>query len=288
MADSQRPDVMSPPPANRLFLACTPRTGNTWFRKMVAQATGGVDAAAHSPSEIAWESVETPCIVAMHCHRTPAFQSFLADAGFDVLTMVRHPLDVLVSILHFSKYEPATARWLEGEGGDESPLRCADPTSAEFLDYALSRRAALLLNVSSEWYSSAREVVHYERLVADTAGTLDAILRRLGCSMHATADDVAIHNSLDRLRRFSKYHFWRGEPGLWRRVIPASYQLSIYEGHRDLFELWGYPRPDESPLLAEEARETWSMICAGDAPKSIQAGGAVLPGIHSNEAERHS
>jgi hypothetical protein len=255
---------------------------------MVAQATGGVDAAAHSPSEIAWESVETPCIVAMHCHRTPAFQSFLADAGFDVLTMVRHPLDVLVSILHFSKYEPATARWLEGEGGDESPLRCADPASTEFLDYALSRRAALLLNVSSEWYSSAREVIHYEPLVADTAGTLHAILRRLGCSMLATADDVAIHNSLDRLRRFSKYHFWRGEPGLWRRVIPTSYQLSIYGRYRDLFELWGYPRPDDSPLSAAEARENWSTICAGDTPTAIQADGAVPPRTPSNQPESRS
>jgi hypothetical protein len=236
---------------------------------MVAQATGGVEVAAHSPREIAWESLGPDCIVAMHWHRTPAFQSFLARGGFDVVTTVRHPLDVLVSILHFSQYEPATAQWLEGEGGDESALRDADPASPAFLSYALSLRASLFLNVSAEWHSSAKEVVHYERLVEDPAGTLDAVLRRLGCPTRRTSDEVARAYTLYLMRSQAirhSCHFWRAEPGLWRRVVPTHYRLSIYERYRDLFVLWGYPRPDEFPLGTEQARENWNAICLGDEP----------------------
>jgi hypothetical protein len=232
---------------------------------MLAQATRGVAVAAHSPADIVWDSLESPCIVAMHWHRTDAFHAFLSERGFDVAVMVRNPLDVLISILHFSQYEPATANWLEGEGGDERSLLGADPASPEFLDYALSRRAALLLKVSAEWHSSARHVVRYERLVADPVGTLDLALRRLGCT--AAAPDQAVReNTIERMRTFSRHHFWRGEPGVWQRLIPSDYRRTIYERHRDVFELWGYERPDEGPLSPALARQNWNLVCVGDKP----------------------
>jgi hypothetical protein len=92
----------------------------------------------------------------MHWRRSPTFHQFLMERQFEVLVTVRHPLDVLISILHFAQYEPATRRWLDGEGGNETSLLGADPTSEAFLAYALSGRASALFEVSAEWYGIAR------------------------------------------------------------------------------------------------------------------------------------
>ena len=242
---------------NRIFLACTPRTGNLWFRKMLARAMGGLEVAAHSPGEIPWNELEAPCIVAMHWHRTPEFSRFLAQNGFETIVIVRNPLDVLISILHFSQYEPATAHWLSGEEGNETRLRGVDPASPVFLDYALSRRASLLLHVSAEWHGSAREVIRYEELAADPEGILDLTLRSLHCEPAAASSRAVQEHSVDHMKSLPNHHFWRGEPGLWRRLLPPDSRHAIYEQYRDLFELWGYERPDDFALAPEKARANW-------------------------------
>lgn len=248
------------------FLACTPRTGNVWARRILAGAIGGAEVAAHRPEEIPWADLKPPCIVAMHWHRTPELCDLLRRADFQVMVTVRHPLDVLISILHFCQYEPATARWLEGEGGDESPLFGADPAGPQFLQYALGERARSLLGISAEWYASARAVIRYEQLVADPEGTLERTLPLLGCEARAPLSEVVRNNTLARLRPLSRHHFWRGEPGLWRRLIPPDHARQIYHCHRDLFELWGYARPAEASLSAAEARENWRQLCEPDQP----------------------
>jgi len=115
--------------------------------------------AAHSPAEVNWEALQEDCLLAMHWRHTPEMEAILGE--FEILVTARHPLDVLISILQFSQHEPATARWLEGEGGNENLLMDASPTDKKFLDYALSDRAAALLSVSVEWRERARAVVPY-------------------------------------------------------------------------------------------------------------------------------
>ncbi len=242
------------------FLACTPRTGNVWFRRILAGAVGGTEIAAHQPGEINWTGLEPPCIVAMHWHQTPELRDFLQRLNFEVIVTIRHPLDVLISILHFCQYEPATASWLEGEGGDESAIFGANPTSPQFLQYALSRRAKSLLGISAEWYAQARAVIRYEDLVADTEGTLERTLRLLGCEAVQSLRDVVQSHTLDRLRPLSQYHFWRGEPGLWQRLITADFQHQIYDCHKELFDLWGYERPDGPSLPLIDAQENWRRL----------------------------
>ncbi len=82
------------------------------------------------------------------------------------MTVCRHPLDVLISILHFSSVQTSTGSWLDGRGGDESTIAQATPSSVEFLDYAVSMRADILLSVSRQW-KMVRDclAVQYENLV---------------------------------------------------------------------------------------------------------------------------
>lgn len=244
-------------------MACTPRTGNVWCRRLLAGAIGGTHIAAHQPYEIDWGSLHPPCIVAMHWHLATELRDLLAAGQFEVIVTVRHPFDILISILHFCLYEPATARWLEGEGGTEASLlgSTADPTSPRFLQYALSSRAKALLGISAEWYSSARAVVRYEDLVADTEETLRRTLISLGCQAAVPLNEVVQSNTIDRLRPLGPKHFWRGEPGLWRRLIVPEFRRPIYECHKKLFQLWGYDCAGERELTAVEARANWKAIC---------------------------
>jgi hypothetical protein len=256
----------------RLFLACTPRTGNTWFRKMLAASLRFHETAAHSPQEIAWSTLPPECIVAMHWHFSDEFARFLRHRKFFPIVIVRHPLDVLISILQFAKGEPATARWLGGEGGDERLLADADPTSPEFLEYALSARAALLLGISAEWTRHAVSVVRYERLVEQPAHVLGAVLDRMGRAPVVPSAEVVAGFALERLKRISKNHFWRGEAGLWRKLLTREIREEIFRRHGGLFHSLGYHCECPTAPTAEIARETWHRLC-----ESASYAGAGVP-----------
>jgi hypothetical protein len=227
---------------------------------MLAQAIGAKELAAHAPDEIPWNNLETPVIVAMHWRQTPEFREFLTRRGFETIVIVRNPLDILISILRFSQHEPATAQWLAGEGGDESVLRGVDPASPQFLEYALSTRASLLLHVSAEWQAPAREVLRYEDLVADPEGTLDLAVRSLNCKSVMSSREVERAHTPDFMKSLSPHHFWKGEPGIWRRLIPADYRRAIYDRYADLFELWNFDCPDDFPLSREQAKANWKSL----------------------------
>lgn len=227
---------------------------------MLARAIGGKELAAHCPDEIPWNELESQCIVAMHWHRTRELSRVLAENRFETIVTVRNPLDVLISILHFSQHEPATAHWLSGEAGDETQLRGVDPTSLVFLDYAVSRRASLLLGVSAEWHRAAKAVIRYEELVADPQGTLELAIRSLNSNPAALSAAAVREYSVGQMKSLPHQHVWRGEPGLWMRLIVPEFRQAIYRHYKDLFEQWGYERPDEFPLSREQAKANWNAL----------------------------
>lgn len=245
----------------RLFIVCTPRTGNTWLRKLLAGALGLPEYAAHAVEEIAWLELPPGCVISMHVHNTPVFRRHLDDLNFRVIVTVRHPLDVLVSILQFSQHEPATARWVGGDCGDESALAGADPLSREFLDYCLSDRAAVLLSVSLQWMADAAAVVRYEPLVESPQASLSELLDRLKLSSVRPLQQIVAENTIDKLRKdLSQYHFWRGTPSLWKRLLPADVAIPILNRHRSAFERLGYACDYDPRLTREQARNNWNAL----------------------------
>ena len=135
----------------RLALLCTPRSGNNWLRHLLGVLYGMPTCAVHTPDEVDWDSVPEDWLFAVHWRPTRPFLDRLTWHGFRVVVLIRHPLDVLISTLQFCWRSDSTARWLEGEGGDERSLWGAMPRSAAFLQYAAGPRAAALLSVSPEW-----------------------------------------------------------------------------------------------------------------------------------------
>jgi hypothetical protein len=91
----------------------------------------------------------------LHWYPTSQFRALLRTHDFAVVTVVRHPLDVLMSILHFRRHDASTIQWLDGVGGTEHPLVGIGPLVLELADYARSQRFELLMEVSASWTSSA-------------------------------------------------------------------------------------------------------------------------------------
>ena len=142
------------------------------------------------------------CLLQLHWGRVEPFTSLLDQYRFRVVVLSRHPLDVLISILHFAPHEPMTARWLEGEGGNEVPIFDALPCSEAFMEYARGLRAAALLSVSHEWRRAMGcHCLRYEDLVRDPAGELRRLGEALGhpAAPEAIAGAIAA-NSLENLR----------------------------------------------------------------------------------------
>jgi hypothetical protein len=216
--------------------------------------------AAHSPAEVQWSTLPAECLVAMHWHCSEEFLEFLRLYGFMPIITTRHPLDVLISILQFSPHEPATAKWLEGEGGDECILYDADPTSREFLAYAVSGRAAALLAVSMEWRRHAAAVIRYEELVADPVRVLSGVIAKVSKQARESLEDVVASHTLEKLRPRGPRHFWRGEPGLWRTLITAEFQEAIWQRHQHVFEAFNYHCDSAAAPSAESARERWRIL----------------------------
>jgi hypothetical protein len=228
---------------------------------MLAAALGVYQTAAHSPEEINWPGLPPRCIVTVHWHYNAGFEEFLNAHGFVPIVTARNPLDVLISILHLAKHEPATARWLCGEAGDERLLAEAGPVSPEFLQYALGPRARVLLEVSREWAARGFPVVRYEDVTADPAAVLGSLIASLGEVPAAPLQQIVADHSLDQLRRFSEHHFWRGQPGLWRALLTKEIRTAIAHRHASVFEALGYDCDAAAAPSAEEAQDAWRRLC---------------------------
>jgi hypothetical protein len=249
---------MSTPPL-RLAIVSTPRSGNTWLRAMLSRLYGVTTAATHELTAADYAAMPAEVVHQIHWMRTPEFVAELQSHGFTVVTVARHPLDTLVSILHFAWYDDDTRHWLLGAGGSEEFLRGASPRSRPFLDYACGPRAAALLAVTADWWQQPGVVsVRYEDMVRDPAGELTKLAAAVGPPRGATVETVVAATTLDQLRRDStNNHYWKGKPGLWREYLPAAEATEIATAHAGVFARLGYACDPDPGLTAAAADWTW-------------------------------
>lgn len=249
--------------ACRVAVVATPRSGNTWLRRLVAAVGGLAEVAGHTPAEVDWAGLPDRCALQLHWRRTGAFGSLLAEHGFRVVTLARHPLDVLISVLHFAPHEPETACWLGSEGGDESAILGATPRSAAFLEYATGPRARALLAVSREWWSAPGCLrVRYEDLVREPAAELGRAAIALGLDGRGSGLAGAVAANTLAVARASapNQHFWQGRPGLWKLLLPAAEARRIAAAHAGSFATLGYADDPDDALDPAAADANWLAI----------------------------
>src|SRR6266446_4724682 len=86
----------------RIALISTPRAGNNWLRHLLTRLFDLPSQPVHSAHAMDWEAFPAEGLLAIHWHPTPAFLDRLREEGFQPIVLARHPLDVLISILHFA------------------------------------------------------------------------------------------------------------------------------------------------------------------------------------------
>lgn len=243
----------------KIALVSTPRSGNTWLRLMVAGAYGLDQLAVHDPFSIDWPALPERSIVQVHWPLDERFAATVESAGFRIMTIARHPLDVLISILHFCGREPQTRQWLLGEAGDEDSIAYKAPTDPCFARYASGARAAALLRVSAQWWRRQPPVqkVRYEALLADPAPALKALEAEWGAPLHDVARVVAEH-SLEKLVPTSgNCHYWQGRAGIWQQLIEPALARDIAAAHPDVFAALGYSADTDAAVDPLELRQNW-------------------------------
>jgi len=247
-------------PKVRIAILSTPRSGNTWLRHLLAKIYDAADLAVHNPVEVDWTNLPGDCVLQLHWRRTAEVECQLKDHGFRVVVMARHPLDVLVSILHFALHDGSTQRWLEGEGGTEEPICGAMPCSAAFLKYAAGPRAAALMAVSRQWWNLPGAIkVHYESLVVDPIKMLARVVESVGWHARMPLAEAIAATTMPKLRTLTRchHHFWRGQPGHWKHLLPADEANAIAAIHQPVFSELGYVCDPDVNLDHNQADTNW-------------------------------
>jgi hypothetical protein len=250
----------------RLAVVSTPRAGNMWLRRQLVAMFDLEERSAHTPDEVDWETLPEDCVLQLHWPRTRGFVRKLDRYGFHVVVLSRHPLDVLISILHFSAHEPETARWLDGAHGDEHLIIGVEPTSHEFWKYATSRRARALVGVSAQWWKRGLVAMRYEDLVAEPARELQRVVDALGIRPALPPKAVTETVTFGALKsETSNEHFWQGQPNHWRALLPELPARDIARAHARVLNQLGYPVDPDPGLTHAEALDRWRAKATGRA-----------------------
>jgi len=236
------PAAASSAPA-RVAVLATPQSGSERLTALLADLLGVDDAIADHPADVVWEALPARGVVRLTWPRTEHLRRLLARHGFSAVTIARHPLDVLVSICRLVQVDRGTLNWLGGDLGSEDPLVDRDPTSAEFLEWALGARAERLLSISAEWWSDlATARIRYEEL------------DRLEAAASGKGESRAPVNGGD-LEEL---------PGGWRAYLTAEVAGALLARHGAVAGVLGYPAASLDGLPdAATARRNWEALCAG-------------------------
>jgi hypothetical protein len=254
----------------RIAVLSTPRSGNTWLRGLLRGLTDGVELSEHRPRDFAWDALPHATTLQLHWYPTSQFRALLSKHDFSVVTIARHPLDVLMSVLHFCRHEANTTQWLDGVGGDEQALLSCGPLSPALVDYAHSERFQLLLGVTPAWHGSAKAWLRYEDLVADTARQL----LRLADELHVPTepevlDKVIASRAMPVMQsHMVNQHYWQGRPGLWRSLLPPEQVELLRPALADFTEPYGYDLTPDPTTTPETAQAAWDAMAVPSSPSA--------------------
>jgi hypothetical protein len=247
----------------RLAVMASPRSGGTWLRFLLEGLYAIPGVSVPDPAALDWQSLPSGCVLHIHWHRTPALAQTLEDEGFQVVSVARHPLDLLLSVLQFCRHDDSPLQWLGGENGDERSIRGVLPNSPAFIRYASGPRAAALMAVNREWWPAPGALqVRYEELAADAPRELDRIEATLEKPARRRAGAVAASATIPRLRKKIgvAHHFWQGRPDLWKQLLTAPVAERIALAHSLYGAELRYACKPDLGLTADQADANWLAL----------------------------
>ena len=253
---TKRPSLFSAPPETRLRLAIisTPRSGNTWVRNLLAQLYELEEVPVHFPEEIHWDSLPERCVIQLHWYPLESLTTKLEKAGVRVVVLARNPFDILISWLNYSIYVHQWGLCPGADTCDKCEVVGISPQSQSLIDYTAGSTGHWFLNHSPAWWNREGVIrARYEDLVAEPELAYGRLIESIGEAPHKPLAEVleatSIHKMKASVDSWWVGHYWQGQPGLWRKLIPAKVAHAIAAANPIPFEVLGYPcDPDESLL----------------------------------------
>jgi hypothetical protein len=249
-------------PRLRVAIVATPRSGNTWLKGLLTSLYGLPDIICDVPDEVPWQTLPERCVLQLHWGPEPGLLASFRDHEIRPVTIARHPLDTLISVLHFCTTWHKTARWYGGRGGDEDSVRGVLPSSTAFLSYATGSRAATLMSISREWLGIPTcHGLCYEQLVDDPHAELERLSHFLEVLPAEAIESAVAGNSLEQTRpKVANQHHWVGTSAHWKRLLTASAARQIAAAHSATMELFHYESDADEALTVTQADLNWFAL----------------------------
>ena len=220
-------------------------------------ATGSVVfVAIHDPDFLLVSGLELNAYINTAVHATHELPSrgsyaFYAEQSLEILPVVRHPLDILVSFASKLSLSLAqrvsTAAATAGISPRDIVCRARLASDTWLFDYAtlLRRFYEPIAEMAGHWGP-----VRYEDALEDPVGYVAALARRL--SVGAANDVVAGIAGMINHQEFDPGHFNRPAIGKWRRHLSArQIQLLRPTGLFEVFSAFGYEDQSTDGSLGE-------------------------------------
>ena len=213
------PPCESPSPVLRILIAATPKTGNTWLKLLLSKLYGlPVVSLPVSFSAQSWPPGGVRWVAHQHVEPTPALLDWAARNAVTVVTTLRHPGDVLVSLFYYAQWAASNSemRRLADDGPE---------MGANVRDYVASRRFARQLVISAQWLKAGAVGIRYEDLLRDPLDSLEQLATNIApttaeCIRCAVACcEIGV---LRALKGREARHFRAGKQGQWIDVVPPA------------------------------------------------------------------
>lgn len=207
----------------KILIVSTPKTGNTWVKHLLAQVynlplasvgtTFDVDEIARLGSR--W-------VAHQHFYPHDSILNWCELNKVQLVTTMRHPGDVLVSLFHYMhNFEFA-------EGWAPRMMRKDEGTMGQYTRTYLRTEIHFshILELSLAWGRTGRaHLVRYEALRRDPEGILQVLTDALSPVPMSRVEQAVEACRLDRMRKEAGKHarfFRKGHIGGWQQALPAD------------------------------------------------------------------
>lgn len=245
----------------RILIFSTPKTGNTWLRRLLETIYEVLPVdLAHWPwpfDPVEADNTEAQFVAHHHYYPSPSLIDWIRRNEVRVLTTIRHPADVLISLYHHVQgFRPEPVDWAfvrsmihaDFERTGVIPVRVGAPFWYD-------------LGCSIAWIDTGlTRVVRYEDLWRDTIGVLQAItdeiqpVDRDRLEMAVERCDVGLMRSL--AGPFGGF-FRSGSVGAWRDLLPGEIidDLGSVAPYPIQLAALGYTLDPNDPLMCQPRRQ---------------------------------
>ncbi len=238
-------------PPRRLLVVATPKSGNTWLKLLLSRLYRLPVIAL--PGDFLREGVADEMgeswITHEHLPHGRAVVEWCAANRVVLVSIVRHPGDVLVSLFHYMKWAPSNQSLRLFEEDGESMGKATT-------DYVASYRFAEALNCSTNWIEAGVPWLRYERLLANPVETLARLTDQI-CPLPDEWVECAVASceigQLRNLKGKERRHFRSGTSGQWQSEVPESVVSVLRDDdrYREFNERFGYSFALPSPPVRQ-------------------------------------